>query len=635
MTARWWMVLVGLPVAWMLPGCGANEETKEGLKQSEIEPSVATKAVYKDFESLELSNGLVTVAIVPQVGGRVLGYTLDGRELLYANPKRMGELPGEEGSRRHPWVPATTTAEPVPPTAAPTVDTPADLPTSEDDPLASTTPSTERADVQVEDVPGGGEHLADGPLAPPDEASEVGTAEGNEAVGASDDGMATADEQPAETDMIDMSPDVAPLTYLPSQTAQEYPNYGGQVSWPLPRRNWPQAWPPPVPVDLGGYSAEMPKTDGDAAEVVLTGPEDDQLKVQLSKRITLPRASTVLKVTSILKNLDVRARTWSLDDVSQHPGALTPGETFTRDVQLFLPLKPDSERHLGYTALLGSQTNEQLFPESGMMRIEYLGQESLIGTDSLAGWAAYADARHDLVMVKLAAQESSGRYPDGDTPSAAYTAPAEAESYVQLELRSPLRAVRPQESMEFTVWYAAATCPLPILDASRAGVVNTALKAERMVDSARVTGVFGVFYTGFAQIVFSDDEGTELARTNPVPVSPLQPYRLEAVAKLPDGATQAKLMITDHRRVDVAALGQVGISEFKPSPPAELAEPPKGEEPVAEPTVPAVDLKPGSAAPVSTPMPTATQVAPGKLDDAPADGSGTAERQQTVGGADE
>jgi len=630
MTARWTLVL-SLIGAMLLAGCGDNAETDDGLRKVEIEPVAAVKATYHDFESIDLENGLVKVAVVPQLGGRVLGYDFNGRSLFYANPKLLGQLPGEEGSRRHPWVPATTNPDTGEPIAAPTVDTPARLETTDDQAGSIREPAAERQ--EIEDVPGGGEHVADGPLAPADEAS----AEGNEAVGEAADGdtMAVVDEQPADSVPPIVSADVAPLTYLPSQTSEDYPNYGGQVSWPLPRRNWSQAWPPPVPIDLGGYAVELPKTDGDAAEAVVTGPEDEQLKVRISKSIRLPRASTVLRVVTKLTNLDVRARTWSLDDVSQHPGALTPGETFTRDVQLFLPLRPDSERHLGYTTLLGSQTNDQLFPEGGRMRIDYLGHESLIGTDSLAGWAAYADARHELVMVKLCAVSADSHYPDGDTPTIAYTAPAEAESYVQLALRSPLQAVKPQESMEFTVWYGAAACPLPILDASRSGVVNTALKAERMGESARVTGVFGVFYTGFAQIVFSDDKGRELARTNPVDVSPLQPYRLDTVVDLPDGATQAKLMITDHRRVDVAALGQVGITDFKPTPPPELAETPEGEQPAATPTIPDLNLKPGGAAPVSTPMPSAGLSSPGRRsDNEPAD-AGTAERQSTVGDAAE
>ncbi|MCZ7599976.1 MAG: DUF4380 domain-containing protein [Gammaproteobacteria bacterium] len=465
MTARRWTMVLSLAGALLLPGCGANEETKDGLKKAEIEPATTLKSVYRDFESVTLQNGLVQVAVVPQIGGRVLGYEFSGRDLLYANPRLLGQLPGEGG-------------QPPPPVGAghPQRQQPGSRSVADcrypgpagghrRRTLVPRTPAGERQ--EIEDVPGGGEHVADGPLAPADEAG----AESDNTVGAAAAGevMDVAAEEPATTSTIDVAADADPVTYLPSQTAQDYPNYGGQVSWPLPRANWPQAWPPPVPVDLGGYTVELPEHGGDAAEVVVTSPADEELKVQLSKTVLLPRASTVVQVTTRLQNLDVRARTWSLADISQHPGALTPGETFTRDVQLVLPLQPDSQRHLGYTTLLGSQTNPQLFPADGRMRIDYLGQESMIGTDSRAGWCAYADARHELVMVKLAVVEGGGHYPDGNTLCTAYTAPAEAESYVQLDLRSALRAIKPQESLEFTVWYGAANCPLPILDATRAG----------------------------------------------------------------------------------------------------------------------------------------------------------------------
>ncbi|MCZ7599977.1 MAG: hypothetical protein M5U09_22705 [Gammaproteobacteria bacterium] len=153
-----------------------------------------------------------------------------------------------------------------------------------------------------------------------------------------------------------------------------------------------------------------------------------------------------------------------------------------------------------------------------------------------------------------------------------------------------------------------------------------------MGGSARVTGVFGVFYTGFAQIVFLDAAGHEVSRTNPVDVSPLQPYRLDTVVDLPDGATQAKLMITDSRRVDVAALGQVGITNFQPTASAELVEVPEPAAPAAA-TVPDLNLKPGGAAPVSTPMPAAGQVPAGKLSENEPGADGTAEGQRTVGGS--
>lgn len=631
MTRRAWAV--ALVLLFGLYGCGDDtKEDKEGLNESETKEVLALKSTWHDWESVELRNGLVSVQVVPRLGGRTLGYEFNGRSLVYANPKLYGHTPGAEESQRQPWVPGTGGAEQTPSEPAATDQPSEELNRAEDQGPNLTEPAPERAEPTV-DVPGGGLRSRTGRLHPVETAGEpakpaesapvagepapaegTGHAEGTTGIGESEAKPAMPESGEVAAEPVAHAAEAEPLRYIPSQTSEKYRNYGGQTVWPGPRSHWTQPWPPPEALDLGGYEPKITRTDGDTAEVELASPPDETLGVKLAKTITLFRGSTVIRVVSRLTNTGARTRAWCLEDVSQHPGALTPGETFTKDVQMFLPLSPASRHHLGYVAMLGNQTSDQYFPEKELFRLEYLGQEGMVGSDDLRGWVAYADRRNETLLVKLATLDPRGTYAEGGVTSTLYTAPGEAESYVQMGLRSPLREVEPNGDMTLTVTYGATTCPLPIVSASLAGVVNTPLKAVKLGDTVKLNGVFGTFYTGHAQIVFYNEAGQELARTAPVALSPTQPYRLDSVANLPDGTVRAALMITNSRRVDIAVLADSGIEEIQPEPGAAVvAEPttPSGEaeatpaaEPVAE---PAIGPEPAAA---GTTMPTAPEAAP-------------------------
>ncbi|MBI2300544.1 MAG: hypothetical protein HYU66_16665 [Armatimonadetes bacterium] len=625
MKARTWAVLLCLGSLW-LAACG-DKETKDGLNKSEVEKATATKGSFHDWDSLELRNGLVRVQVVPQLGGRAMGFEFDGQPLLYANPKLLGKLPGKEAGEHHAWMPGTSTGEspatePAPSTA------PADSGgRAGEQPPAVTAPQPAAADGAVKDVPGGGVEPDQGNQ-PKAEAGQPAPAVGEAAPPekpASEGDKAVGDKP--MPDAGEVAPDGAKqdglegFRYIPSPQAKDYTNYGGQLTWPAPQSHWSKTWPPPQELDLGTYTHKIEQPDGDQVEITVQSPPDKDLGVQLSRKLSLLRASTVLRITETLKNVGDKTRVWSIADLSQHPGALTPGETFTKDAQIYLPLNAESKHHLGFAALLGPQTSDQFTPEDHVLRVDYLGQERMVGADSYAGWMAYADKRHEIVFVKLAYLKPERTYPDQNLTCTVYTAPSENESYLQMAMRSPLDELSPGEESTFTVWYGAAHCPLPLVAASRAGVVNTPLKAEKMEEGVHLTGIFGTFYTGHVQVLFYNLAGEVLARTDAVGVSPLQPVRLDTVAKLPDGAVRAAVVITNDRNADVDTLSDCGISETKPAEkPAITAEKPKeGEQPAAA----ATGGKPAEGEPAVSgenprePMPSTGEV-PAKPGESPA-----------------
>lgn len=459
----------------VLVGCGEDKKDEAGRKLAAAAEGEQVK--FSDWPSVELRNGLVKLRVVPKLGARLMSFEFDGRPLLYANPKRLGHLPGDSPEKHQP------------------------LPVKTDGPATAHSGKTT----------------------------------------ASADGTAAPAASPA--------PPPAP----------EYVNYGGACVWPLPTSLWSQPWPPPAALDLGDCQPELSGTTGDQIKLALTAPADPALGFKLTRSLVLDRAASVVTVVSRLTNTSKAAVTLALQDLSQHPGVLGTGETFSQQVRAYLPLNAASPLDKHFAALRGKDGQWQV--DDRLLTVTYGGEEALAGSDSTAGWVAWADAQHEVVCAKVATLAADGKYPDKGLTATVYTAPSAKESYLGLALRSPLTEVAPEKALEFAVSYGAAHCPLPIVGASRAGVVNTPLSVVKLKDTATVKGIFGVFYAGYAQVAFLDKAGVELGRTEQVSVSPLTAYRLDTVVPVPDGAVKAVLRILTRDRTEVAALSEALLGE--------------------------------------------------------------------------
>jgi hypothetical protein len=74
-----WISLIALLAAAPALGAGVN------------------KSAYRGWDSLAITNGLVEVQIVPQIGGRVFQFKLGDFEFLWVNPQLAGKLPPASG----------------------------------------------------------------------------------------------------------------------------------------------------------------------------------------------------------------------------------------------------------------------------------------------------------------------------------------------------------------------------------------------------------------------------------------------------------------------------------------------------------------------------------------------------------
>ena len=66
------------------------------LGAGESQPVVCNSS-YRGWESLCLSNGLVELQVLPNIGGRIIQFKLGGKEFLWVNPQLAGKLPPPSG----------------------------------------------------------------------------------------------------------------------------------------------------------------------------------------------------------------------------------------------------------------------------------------------------------------------------------------------------------------------------------------------------------------------------------------------------------------------------------------------------------------------------------------------------------
>ncbi len=69
------------------------------LAQAAGECTINEKSSYMGWPTVKMSNGIVEIELLPQIGGRVISARLDGHEFLWANEKNRGKLhpPDENG----------------------------------------------------------------------------------------------------------------------------------------------------------------------------------------------------------------------------------------------------------------------------------------------------------------------------------------------------------------------------------------------------------------------------------------------------------------------------------------------------------------------------------------------------------
>jgi len=91
--------LVALHTSEKHATCIAAEEhvARHGLKAANVAISPAVESAYRGWKTVWLSNGLIDLHVLPEIGGRIIQFKLGGKEFLWVNPQLTGKLPPSNG----------------------------------------------------------------------------------------------------------------------------------------------------------------------------------------------------------------------------------------------------------------------------------------------------------------------------------------------------------------------------------------------------------------------------------------------------------------------------------------------------------------------------------------------------------
>ena len=131
---------------------------------------------------------------------------------------------------------------------------------------------------------------------------------------------------------------------------------------------------------------------------------------------------------------------------------------------------------------------------------------------------------------------------------------ADPPPFMESEILGPLRTMAPGETQALDLEVYAARCPGPIVDVTPFGCCRRPLEAECTGATARLTGVYGCFVEGSAQLVWRDAEGRECAAERLCSATPTDVLSIDIVRSIPPRATNVELWLSGN---DGQLIGQL------------------------------------------------------------------------------
>ncbi len=350
-----------------------------------------------------------------------------------------------------------------------------------------------------------------------------------------------------------VNPQLAGKRFSPEQhqgdgSLLSWKNYGGDKTWPAPQ-GWERAdqWPgPPDKVlDSGPYSAACQQT-ATRASVTLRSAADARTGLRIKRMLSMGAASSRLQLDLEFENIAARPVRWAIWDIAQLD-CTTSGS----DCWLYVPVDPAEPRP--WHILFGEE-NTQLQPHfrPGLFALNYQGIVGKIGLRSPGGWLAFADQRAEAVLCMQFPHEPDADYPDGgatvecwtEMPGAPSPIPIDSPGHIlEAEVLGPLRTMQPGERTELRITWSAARCPGPVLAVNDAGCTHHALTLRQAGEQLQLTGVFGVFHLGRAELAWLDATGATLMTLDCGAVSPNAALQVERVERAPAGAQSLRLQL--------------------------------------------------------------------------------------------
>jgi hypothetical protein len=368
--------------------------------------------------------------------------------------------------------------------------------------------------------------------------------------------------------------------YLPPSATQWF-NYGGDKLWLLPEgNNDEQHWVGNSDVlDDGPFSFQK-LSEGQRCEIELTGPSDPQTGIQFSRTIALEANSPRIHFHAVMKNVTGHTVEWSMQSVSQYdtsdPSSAS-ASSFNHNFWTFTPANPFSSYLNRYHVRFGpAQDSAASVRDDGFFTVHYVHMAAELWLDSTEGWLAVVDSASGYAMVERFDYEANKPYPgkasvifwtngpelrlSNDGIPSLSADPDASPYYLEAELNSPMCRVRPGESCTFDTEWFPTRAGSEFHGVTDAGIVIRPLQGTRLENGKiRLSGSFGVFFSGRLVAHFYDEHGSAVGSTRVADVKPTEAVELQAEVVPPAKPARVSLHLEDENGLDRGPLQEIRI----------------------------------------------------------------------------
>jgi hypothetical protein len=376
--------------------------------------------------------------------------------------------------------------------------------------------------------------------------------------------------------------------YLPPESGQWF-NYGGDKLWLLPEgNNDEQHWAGDSDVLDDGPFSFRKLSEGERCEIELTGPADPQTGIQFLRTIRLDADTPRIHFHASMKNVTGHPLEWSMQSVSQYdtgepsspsPGSPSPGTfaRFNHDFWTFTPANRSSSYLNRYYVRFGPAENSAVsVRDDGLFTVHYVHMAAELWLDSTEGWLAVVDGGSRYAMVERFQYEDNKPYPGKASvifwtngpelrlnsegmPSLSADADA-SPYYLEAELNSPMCKLRPGESCDFDTEWFPSRSGSEFHGVTDAGILIRPLRANAVENGKiRLSGSFGVFFSGHLVARFYDEHGRSLGTRPIADVNPADVVSLGAEIVPPGKPARLSLHLEDEHGVDRGSLQEVRV----------------------------------------------------------------------------
>jgi hypothetical protein len=280
-----------------------------------------------------------------------------------------------------------------------------------------------------------------------------------------------------------------------------------------------------------------------------------------------------------MKNISGHDVEWSMQSVSQYDTA-DPNDRshLNHDFWAFTPANPASKYLNRYHVRFGPAENRAVsVRENGLFALHYIQVAAELWLDSTAGWLAVVNGATGHAMVERFRYEENKPYPgnasvifwtngselkvnDDGIPSLSSAGDGENPYYLEAEINSPLCRLRPGETCNLDTDWFPTRGNSKFQSVSDAGIIMRPLRSTLEPNGKfRLSGTFGVFFSGRLVARLYDQHGASLGSTSVLDVSPAELVSLDTEISANEKAARLSLHLQDASGVDRGPLQEVPI----------------------------------------------------------------------------